>query len=172
MKYFLKVVVLGDFSVGKTSIIQRYVENRFPASYIRTIGTDLYSKEIKNPKENIVITFQIWDFSGDVEFKRFRQEWYQAALGGILVADLSRPESIESLNNWVAECQENALPSFQIVFAANKLDLISENLSHPHVKLFNKITEEWQHECHFVSAKTGNGIENLFLTLFNNVMEQ
>ncbi len=170
MEYILKVLMLGDFAVGKTSLVHRYVENKFTTSYLRTIGTDIYSKEIYSRDEKDKYIFQIWDLSGDHEFRLFRREWYRAALGGILVADLSRPETIESLHQWVEESQSNAVPNFQMVFAGNKLDLLNDDLSHPNVVKFKKVTSKWEGDQYIVSAKTGIGVAELFQALFNRII--
>lgn len=171
MEYILKVVMLGDFAVGKTSLVHRYVENKFTTSYLRTIGTDVYAKEFFSENGNDKYIFQIWDLSGDREFQLFRREWYRAALGGVLVADLTRPETIRSLHQWVAESQANALPNFQMVFAGNKLDLLHDDLSHPHVTEFKEVTSQWDGDAFIVSAKTGVGVKELFQALFDRIMK-
>ncbi len=170
MEYILKVLMLGDFAVGKTSLVHRYVENRFSTSYLRTIGTDIYSKVLYSDDGEDKYIFQIWDLSGDQEFRLFRREWYRAALGGIIVSDLSRPETIDSLHQWVEESRANAIPNFQMVFAGNKLDLLSDDLSHPHVKRFERVSKQWEGDQFIVSAKTGIGVADLFQALFKRIM--
>ena len=170
MRITLKVLMLGDFAVGKTSLVQRYVEHHFSSSYLRTIGVDIYTKEIiRNNGKNHYL-FQIWDLSGDEEFRFFRHDLYRGALGGILAADLTRKETMSSLPKWIEECEKHAISNFRIVFAGNKLDLLNNDMTHPNIKFFMDITESWDYDKFLVSAKTGFGVDKLFLTLFEHVI--
>jgi small GTP-binding protein len=99
-KYIYKVVVIGDGAVGKTSLINKCVENKFEQSYLLTIGSDFKVKEFEF--DNFLIKLQLWDLAGQDRFKCVRESYYQGALGIIGVFDLTNPASMESLyTKWI-----------------------------------------------------------------------
>src|SRR4030065_745952 len=101
-----KVVLLGDGAVGKTSLIARYVINKFDDKYIATIGTKVSRKDIQIIKPNMIINLRmmIWDILGQKEYSKIRSASLSGAQGVILVGDLSRPETIKSLSDfWLKE---------------------------------------------------------------------
>ena len=120
-----KVVLLGDGAVGKTSLIARYVVNKFDDKYIATIGTKVSRKDIQVVKPNLIINLRmmIWDILGQKEYSKIRSASLSGAQGVILVGDLSRPETIQSLNDfWIKEA-EQAVGKVPTVIVGNKMDL-------------------------------------------------
>src|SRR5512137_2547578 len=101
-----KVVLIGDGGVGKTSLIARYVVNKFDNKYIATIGTKVSRRDIQVVKPNLIINLRmmIWDILGQKEYSKIRSASLSGAQGVILVGDLSRPETVQSLEDfWLKE---------------------------------------------------------------------
>src|SRR4030067_1751589 len=101
-----KVVLLGDGALGKTSLIARYVVNKFDDKYIATIGTKVSRKDIQVIKPNLIINLRmmIWDILGQKEYSKIRSASMSGAQGLILVGDLSRSETVQSLSDfWLKE---------------------------------------------------------------------
>lgn len=157
-----KICLLGDFSVGKTSLIERYVYDRFSGRYLSTIGVKISRKSIDLDPETTV-NMLIWDLAGSEEFSGVQASYLQGARGAILVCDLTRPETLTSLEKYHA--QLNAVsPNIPIIMVGNKEDLtdniqITEAHLHEQAKLLN-ITYDFM-----TSAKTGKGVEQAFYEL-------
>ncbi|WP_292663376.1 Rab family GTPase [Nitratifractor sp.] len=118
-----KILLLGDFHVGKTSLIRRYVDNAFSDDYLTTIGVKISKKALK--VDGLDFELLIWDIEGATPVKKIPTHYFAGAAGAILVADLTRPETIKGLD-------EHALrfhavnPKSVCVRAYNKVDLIPE----------------------------------------------
>jgi len=97
-KMLLKVVILGDASVGKTSLMYRYVNQKFDASYKATIGADFLTKELMI--DNALVTLQIWDTAGQERFQSLGPAFYRGADACVLVFDVTNTASFESLEKW------------------------------------------------------------------------
>jgi small GTP-binding protein len=157
-----KVVLLGDGGVGKTSLIARYVVNKFDDKYIATIGTKVSRKDIQVVKPNLIINLRmmIWDILGQKEYSKIRSASLSGAQGLILVGDLSRPETIKSLQDfWLKEVQAQ-VGSIPTVIVGNKVDLAEKN------SMTSAVVEAMGQNLGFptllTSAKTGANVEEMF----------
>jgi small GTP-binding protein len=104
-----KVVLIGESGVGKTSIIQRYINNTFTPGIPTTGGANFTTKTMKFEEENQKIKFEIWDTAGQEKFRSLAKVFYKNAAVCILVYDITRKESFEELENfWVEEIQNSA----------------------------------------------------------------
>ena len=92
-----KIVLLGDSSVGKSSIVNRYIKRKFSNKYITTIGASFYSKNI-HLKNNKLIKIQIWDTGGSERFKSISNIYYRNADGALLIYDVINENSLLNLN--------------------------------------------------------------------------
>jgi len=104
-----KVCLLGDAAVGKTSLIRRFVFNQFDEKYITSIGTNVSKKDLRidislpnDIVQNYDLTFAIWDIIGQKELHSFNLNYFKNANGGIVVCDLTRRETLESLDMWTS----------------------------------------------------------------------
>lgn len=160
-----KVVLLGDGAVGKTSLIARYVVNKFDDKYIATIGTRVSKKDIQIVKPNMIINLKmmIWDILGQKEYSKIRAASLSGAQGVILVADLSRPETVKSLRDfWLAEVR-SLVGNIPTVMVGNKADLVSEDSMA--VMELESTAQKAGCPSLMCSAKTGANVEQLFSTL-------
>lgn len=124
----IKVVLIGDGAVGKTTLVKAFIRGRALAdtSYRRTIGADIYVKEIKHTNPligDIFIKFIIWDLAGQPSWRIVRPQYYVGAQAGIAVFDVSRPVTLRNLSYWVAEFYSSSGGPKPIVIVGNKIDL-------------------------------------------------
>jgi len=162
-----KVVTLGEGRVGKTSLTLKYVENRFDDGQESTINANFLTKSISVGGKTG--TFNIWDTAGQEKFRALARIYYRSATGAIIVYDITDRSSFERVVTWVKELKKMAEPGIAIVIAGNKSDLAAER----------RITEEEatryadsEGAKHFsTSAKTGQGVKELFDELARQVMK-
>ncbi|KAL8440345.1 hypothetical protein Efla_000233 [Eimeria flavescens] len=123
-KSLLKVIILGDSSVGKTSLMNQYVNKKFSNQYKATIGADFLTKDVViDDKE---VTIQIWDTAGQERFQSLGVAFYRGADCCVLVFDVTNPKSFDSLESWKEEFLIQSSPSdpeaFPFVVLGNKVD--------------------------------------------------
>jgi small GTP-binding protein len=159
-----KVCLLGDFAVGKTSLVRRFVYDRFDDRYITTIGVKVSRKTVAVVRAYGVVelTMMLWDLAGSEEFDRVRASYLRGSAGAVLVCDLTRPETLDSLRAY----QEDLFkvnPEAQLVLAANKRDLTEQQrLGTAQIEAF---AAELNIPHTLTSAKTGDEVEQLFRQL-------
>merc|ERR1719320_1983041 len=124
-KVLLKVIILGDSGVGKTSLMNQYVNKKFSKQYKATIGADFLTKEVM--VDDRLVTMQIWDTAGQERFQSLGVAFYRGADSCVLVYDITDPKSFDSLSGWKEEFLVQAAPQnqeeFPFVCIGNKLDL-------------------------------------------------
>ncbi len=148
-----KVVLVGHFGVGKSSLVRRFVQNTFSDSYIVTIGVHILKKEIKIDELNL--TLIIWDIEGKDDIQKVRSSYLLGTSGFIYVIDPTRPQTFERFNDEKAFIKEN-FPNSQLVSVANKIDLIDIE------EFIALLTERKINIDYFASAKMGTEVENVF----------
>jgi small GTP-binding protein len=162
-----KVCLFGDFAVGKTSLVRRFVYDLFDDKYISTIGVKVSRKIVALPRGDDVLelAMMLWDLAGSEEFDRVRASYVRGAAGAVVVCDLTRPETLDSLEAYAGELWAVS-PGAPVILAANKHDLAEAPPSEGQQRLGREQVEAaaarlgvaW---C-FTSAKTGEGVEALF----------
>jgi small GTP-binding protein len=160
-----KVVLLGDGGVGKTSLIARYVVNKFDNKYIATIGTKVSRKDIQLVKPNLIINLRmmIWDILGQKEYSKIRTASLSGAQGVILVGDLSRMETVQSLEDfWLKEVQA-VVGRVPTVIVGNKIDLAAKDSMAATV--LDSMGQKLGYPTFLASAKTGDNVEPIFRAL-------
>lgn len=123
-KIILKIIVMGDGAVGKTSIVRRYLEGDFKHEYLMTVGVDLYTRKeklvIRGKEINVV--WQIWDLSGQQYWRGVVTSFYRGAHGAVLVFDITNDLSYENMLDWALEFNRHGGEG-PIVVVGNKIDL-------------------------------------------------
>lgn len=159
----VKVVLLGDTGVGKSSLVQRFVTNKFSNYSESTIGASFMSKLIM--VKDKPVKFQIWDTAGQEKYHSLAPMYYRGAAAAIVVYDITRKESFKTLQNWIKELKQLGPENIIIAVAGNKCDLeeqrvvgraaaeeYAKNISDGYAPLFIE-----------TSAKEDKGVHDLFV---------
>ena len=166
-----KIVLLGDVSVGKTSIASRYCKNSFNDHHINTIGGAYQQQKVVLPNGSMV-KLHIWDTSGQERFRAMTNLYYRDAQVAILTYDITNEQSFSSIDFWIKELKYKVENENMILcLVGNKCDVNSNEKKETTLKGKNFAAE---HNMIFfeTSAKTGEGVKDLFVTIANKVYEQ
>ncbi len=153
-----KINMLGDPAVGKTSLIIRYVNNVFGEEYLKTIGTNIYSKSISIVGSDVKLIIQ--DIMGEKKYESVQETAFRDSGGALAICDATNKASLDSLiENWLPRYRELAGRDAPILLAINKVDLedreITDDFIDPTIQSYFK-------DIYFTSAKTGENVENMF----------
>ena len=157
-----RVVLLGEATVGKTSLLRRYTENIFEEEYKQTLGTTFATKEIdvKDNEGSIrSVKISIWDMGGQSTYRELRRQYMKGSSAAIIVYDVTKPESFMAMNNWFESFRE-VCPDSPIFICANKIDLADKRMvpQEPGMML-----RDWfQSEYYETSAKVGTKVIDVF----------
>ncbi|KAK3174215.1 hypothetical protein OEA41_001459 [Lepraria neglecta] len=121
----VKLVLLGEAAVGKSSLVLRFVNNDFQENKEPTIGAAFLTQKSHLPHRTI--KFEIWDTAGQERFASLAPMYYRNAQSALVVYDLTKPTSLVKAKHWVAELQRQASPGIVIALVGNKLDLTNES---------------------------------------------
>lgn len=157
--YKWKIVMVGEFAVGETSLVRRFVNDEFSDSYLTTIGVKVTRKDvIINDKSSADLL--VWDIAGSDKFTQISPEYIKGASAGIIVADLTRKNTIENISVHV-DLLKSVNPDIYICAAFNKSDLV-EN-PEDNIKLYEKSFNSDDIKLILTtSAKNSLNVENLF----------
>lgn len=159
-----KICLLGGFSVGKTSLIKRYVSSIFDEKYLTTVGVKIDKKvvAIDDRKVNLLI----WDLAGEDDFCRLQMSYLRGASGYILVADPTRPHTLDKLFCLHKRAQKS-IGNIPAIIALNKYDRIDEwILSDEHQAELSNLEQPIIQ----TSAKTGDKVQTLFVDLAGQML--
>ena len=158
-KYILKILTIGDNNVGKSSIIEKYIDDKFDGNNKPTIGIDFKTKIIQ--KGNELIKLSIYDTAGEEKYRYLIKNYYNGANGILLIYDITNMNSFHNLNLWFEELEKNLdLNNLYIYLIGNKADLIQEReVSYEEAKDF---ADKKNIPYIEISAKTGDNINKLF----------
>ncbi len=162
-----KICLVGEAAVGKTSLIRRYVENKYDDSYLMTIGAKVSKKRLYVPFQGdplpALLELAVWDVMGQPKFRELLQEAYFTGVTGIIgVTDLTRPDTLTALYEWIDRV-DRVTSQAALVIAANKADLAADaTVRTTDVEaLASAFHSEWRQ----TSAKTGTNVEEVFQLL-------
>ena len=155
----LKILLVGDSGVGKTTLLLKYVDNQFSDSHITTIGVEYKDKEImvKDKKVNL----QIWDTSGQERYRSITKNFYRNANGIIFVFDVTKKESFDHLKDWLNDSSEQE-NDFKKLVVGNKTDLIEKRVINKETMEFFAEKENKNIKSFETSAKDGTNVDKIF----------
>ena len=165
--YNLKIIILGDIAVGKTSVINRFISNTFSDSYKTSISCEFQKKELDIDGETGA-NLQIWDTAGEERFMAVTKQYYIDSHGVMVIYDLTNKETFVKMNKWIKDVKDNAPKDTVIMVIGNKSDLISEKID-----LGDELTP-FKNEYLYreVSAKNGNNVSLAFEELTQRILEK
>ncbi|MFW9995983.1 MAG: Rab family GTPase [Candidatus Odinarchaeota archaeon] len=169
----MKICLLGEGAVGKTSLRQRYLGEKFSSNYQMTIGADFAVKTVE--KEDLVYRFQVWDLAGQESFSSIRDLFYKGALGALIVFDMTRPETLPILEKWIDGFYKHN-DKAPLILLGNKSDLksVSEHVvKDDEINGFIKQLEKRGVNVPYfeTSAVSGQNVEEAFLLLGDRILD-
>merc|ERR1712167_43258 len=171
-KVLLKVIILGDSGVGKTSLMNQYVNKKFSNQYKATIGADFLTKEVM--VEDRMVTMQIWDTAGQERFQSLGVAFYRGADSCVLVFDVNVAKTFENLDSWRDEFLIQAGPrdpdNFPFVVLGNKIDLDSRVVSQKRALAWCQAKGNIPY--FETSAKEAINVEQAFQVIAKNALKQ
>lgn len=158
-----KICLLGDFNVGKTSLVRRFVEDKFSDRYLSTVGVKVSRKSVEIVTDTDVdrVNLLIWDLEGNTKFKSITPSYLKGASGSIIVADLTRIDTFKNLNQHIKLFIE-VNPQGVIIIALNKADLMPQEKLNKLIENYNSYNREQVVGIYTTSAKTGDNVAKMF----------
>jgi small GTP-binding protein len=172
--YSFKVAIIGDTGVGKTSLINKFISNRFEKDYISTIGVNILLKDLElvhgKDKGEYLIQLMLWDIGGQEKYTKIRHMFYQGANAVIVVYDITRPASFLVVPEFLQDMEEFLQRKIPIIILGNKLDL--KEMRRVEQENGEKLKETTNALGFFeTSAKTGENVEQSFKIIAKACLE-
>ena len=166
------IIILGDAEVGKTALTKRYICKEFQRNYFMTLGIDFTVIDVHFAGESG--KFRVWDLGGHQYFEQIRKSYYKGMMGGIVVYDVTRPDSLLDIKAWIRELHDSIrFRLFPLIILGNKVDLRREGESHVKKEQGLELVDQLRREfgsaltIEFLetSAKTGFNVSTIFKLL-------
>lgn len=163
-----RVVIIGDSSVGKTSILSRFIDERFDPGERSTVGANyqLYTDEIDGEP----IEIQLWDTAGQEKFRSLGPIYFRNAMGALAVFDMTNRETFINVNQWIDSFVSVAGSEAVIALAGNKCDLVSD--VQVNIADAEKFASERNYIFRLTSAKSGAGIREIFTDFMTKLVAE
>ena len=156
--YLLKYIIIGDSSVGKSSIMVKYIHGGFDEEFKTTIGVEFGSKNIIIKEK--IYRVQIWDTAGEETFRSITRSYYKNSVCAFVVYDVTNKNTFTNVKNWVDDCKKQTPKNVIMLLVGNKIDLEDKReVSFEEGENFAKDNSMLFYET---SAKNGDNIENIF----------
>lgn len=166
--YIVKITLLGEAAVGKTSLLYRFVQNTFKDSYKSTLGVNLLKKDL-NLDNFGEVSAQIWDLGGQESFRSLRKLYLEGANGALVIYDMTNRKSFKKLDDWLESFKE-ARGDQPLLLIGNKADL--KNKIEVEEDEGKKYAEQYKMDFIITSAKTGLNVEDAFRDLIKSILEK
>jgi small GTP-binding protein len=170
-EYVFKVTVLGEAAVGKTSLINQFVEESFEEDYKPTLGANIIRKDVKIDEINSKIRLILWDLAGQEKYATLRSMYFQGTVGALLVYDITRHNTYDLVESkWLQDFKKYVKKEGAYVLIGNKKDLKDQRTVE--TEEGNKLAEKIN-ACDFVetSAKYNENVEKAFTNLVYQILE-
>ena len=174
-EYLFKIIIVGDLSTGKTSIIKRYVHDIFSMRCKATVGVDFALKTLVMEDGQMVVRLQLWDIGGQERFQNTTRPYYKEAVGAFVVFDVTRGEALDGAAKWKQDIDTKVkLPDgkdIPVVLLGNKCDLAKEGTCKDNEEMVKYCKENGFVGWFKTSAKNNTGIEDAFNFLVKKILE-
>lgn len=163
----LKVILLGEGCVGKSSLVLRYCSDKFNETHEQTVQSSFVTKRLNINNQRVLL--EIWDTAGQEKYHALLPMYYRHSQGAILVYDVTDMDSFDRVQSWVRELRKELGDDVVLVIAGNKIDLeknkcVPEDAAVEYAKSVSATH-------HYTSAKLNKGIDQLFLALTKAMLE-
>jgi len=171
-QHLYKVIMIGDYAVGKTSLIKRYTEGFFTPNYKLTIGVD-FAVKVVDWDENNTVSLQLWDVAGHERFGTMTSVYYKYAIAAIIVFDLSRPATFDAILKWRDDVNSKVMLAnhqpIPTLLLANKCDL-------PGVVIDREMLDHFAQQNGFIgwfetSASKNTNVDEAMKFLISKILE-
>ena len=165
--YTIKILVVGDSTVGKTNFIRMFIENKFNQNYMTTSGIDLKTSniEIKNKK----IRVQLWDTAGQEKYRAITTNLFLKVQGVLIVYDITNEETFNNLKSWVKSIKDECGKQMQMLIVGNKNDLEEQRVIDKNIA--TEYAKEEKLEYIETSSKTGDNIQKAITLLCEKILD-
>lgn len=162
--YLFKLVLIGDYDVGKQELIKRFVDGYFQGKYVTNVAVDLRVKTIE--VEGKKIKLQLWDTVGNDRFRSLTSAYFRGAHGVLLVYDVGNAKSFGSAVEWHRQVDEDGSPSVSKIMVANRCHQETREVSEV---AGEELAKELGYKFFEVSAETGQNVTDLFCTVATDI---
>ena len=169
-EYKMKICLVGEPAVGKTSLIRRFVMDKFDDKYLTTIGTKVSKKEVVLD-DGTGVVLMVWDIMGQPSFRQMLKEsYFYGANGVIAVTDITRKETLDAMSDWVGTIKSVVDKEIPMVFIGNKWDMKdAAQFSDAELKA---LADENDGTYFLTSAKTGDHVNETFTYLAEAIVKK
>eukprot|EP00270_Netrium_digitus_P001153 TRINITY_DN1125_c0_g1_i1.p1 TRINITY_DN1125_c0_g1~~TRINITY_DN1125_c0_g1_i1.p1 ORF type:complete len:209 (+),score=18.81 TRINITY_DN1125_c0_g1_i1:267-893(+) len=157
----LKLLLIGDSSVGKSSLLLRFAEDSFSHTFISTIGVDFKTKTVDIDGDQVKLS--IWDTAGQERFRTITAAYYRGANGIVLVYDITSESSFNSIRSWIRNIEEHASENVCKILVGNKADMEEKRMVA--TSQGQALASEFKINFFETSAKADVNVEEAFLTI-------
>ena len=164
----IKLLIVGDSTVGKTNFIYRFIENNFKETYFASTGIDLKTTSINIDDKPIKI--QIWDTAGQEKYKSITKTLFLKAQGILALYDVTSESSFFNLKNWLNLIEEECNPDVPIIIVGNKIDLENQRVIEKEKAI--EYTNQKKIEYIETSSKTGENINKAIHLITKKVLQK
>ena len=161
----IKILIIGDSRVGKTSLLLKYVDKSFPEEHISTIGVE-YKEKVES-RDGFNIRLQIWDTAGEERFRSITKSIYKNTHGVLFVYDITQKETFANVKHWIKDT-ENIDKEIKGIIVGNKIDLPDKVITKTDL---DEIGEKYKMPVIEVSAKEGTNVNECFDLLINELFK-
>ncbi|EDR25554.1 GTP-binding protein YPTC1, putative [Entamoeba dispar SAW760] len=168
--HLFKILIIGESGVGKTALMQRFCDNIFEPCYMPTVGVDFKLKLMK--LNNEIIKMQLWDTAGQERFRNITSSYYRGTQGVLIVYDVTDTSTFDQISSWFNEVMRKTEHNPPVIYIiGNKMDLKDRICVQPESieRLVKKIGGI---KYFFISAKDGNGVEDIFSQLGFDILQK
>ena len=167
--YIVKICLLGEANVGKTSLVYRFIEDKFRDNYKSTLGVNLLKKDL-NVEGYGGVSVQLWDLGGQESFKSLRKLYLEGANGALVIYDTTNRKTFEKLNEWIQNFKDTR-GTEPLLLIGNKSDLKEKiKIDEQEAKSFSE--QYNMSDMIMTSAKTGKNVEKAFKGLIKTILDK
>lgn len=164
--HLIKLLLLGDSAVGKSSLLVRFSDDIFDENFVLTIGVDFKLKQVE--RNGKLLKIQVWDTAGQERFRTITPAYYRAAMGVVMTYDVTDRGTYDHISYWVEQLGQHGDPQAQMILVGNKCDL--EESRQVTTEEGEQLAAKFNMVFYETSAKTGHSVQDAFLGIADDVV--